>query len=103
MSNLADATRLSPGERFCETAALLAAGVLRLRQRAAELANDADLRRRPPGASAATPEAPTRIKTLPGHTPEGMSVGPCPQVGSGWNVSFQAFRRQPAIEPGPGL
>ena len=35
MSNLADATRQSPGERFCETAAILAAGVLRLRQRAA--------------------------------------------------------------------
>lgn len=35
----------------------------RARRRAAELANDADLRRRPPKAPTDTPEAPTRIKT----------------------------------------
>ena len=33
MSNRADAARLSPDERFREVAAILAAGVLRLRQR----------------------------------------------------------------------
>jgi len=35
MSDRADTTRQSPGERFCETAAILAAGVLRLHGRAA--------------------------------------------------------------------
>ena len=35
MLNCADTVRPSPDERFCETAAILATGVLRLRQRAA--------------------------------------------------------------------
>lgn len=35
MSNCADTTRLSPDERFHEVAAILAAGVRRLRERAA--------------------------------------------------------------------
>jgi len=35
MSNCADPTRLSPDERFREVATILAAGVLRLRQRSA--------------------------------------------------------------------
>jgi hypothetical protein len=35
MTVCADATRLSPDERLSEVAAILAAGVLRLRQRAA--------------------------------------------------------------------
>lgn len=35
MSDCADATRLSPDERLREAAAILAAGVLRLRQRVA--------------------------------------------------------------------
>ena len=35
MSNCADPTRLSPDDRFREVAGILAAGILRLRQRSA--------------------------------------------------------------------
>jgi hypothetical protein len=41
MPNCADAALLSPDERLREVASILAAGVLRLRQRAALLADDA--------------------------------------------------------------
>jgi len=42
MSNCADPTRLSPDERFREVATILAAGILRLRQRSALSAENGD-------------------------------------------------------------
>ncbi len=49
----------------------------RARARAAELANDADLRRRPPKAPTATPQTPTRTRTGKLRT-NGKSQAPLP-------------------------
>ena len=66
MSNCADPTRLSPDERFREVATILAAGVRRLRERAA-LATEVDQKN--------LPKSPPDGLELPAETRLSVRVG----------------------------
>ena len=66
MSNCADPTRLSPDERFREVATILAAGVGRLRERAA-LATEVDQKNLPKSLPAGL--------EVPGETRLSVRVG----------------------------
>lgn len=79
MPNCADTARLSPDERLCEAAAILAVGVLRLRQRAAL----------PPEE---TLENPVELPAVGLEVPAGTAVGVLGKAGRGEKRNDLAVR-----------